>query len=53
MAGYGPMQLVLNYLEELLGALRLGVVVDGEGIDIPDLLVETLLRGSNVTYALQ
>ena len=43
MAGYGPVELVLNHLDELLGALELGIAVDGECIDIADLLVEALL----------
>ncbi|HOV82155.1 MAG TPA: hypothetical protein PLN19_05970 [Methanothrix sp.] len=43
MAGYGPVELVLNHLDELLGALELGIAADGECIDIADLLVEALL----------
>jgi hypothetical protein len=37
------MQLVLDDLEECLGALCLRIIVNGKGIDFPDLLVETLL----------
>jgi hypothetical protein len=43
MTGDCPVQLVLHNPEEIECCIRVGIVIDREGVDIPDLLVEPLL----------
>ena len=49
----GPMQLVLHGGEEILRQRRTGVVIDREGVNIGDFLVEAAFAGPNLADALQ
>ena len=51
MAGDRPKHLVLHLLEKHLRRFGLGVVIDGRGVEVSDLLVESLFRCADVADA--
>jgi len=53
LSGDGPVQLVLNRGEEILGNRRLGIVIRRKGVDIGDLLIKSPLAGPDFPNPLQ
>ena len=48
MAVYGPVHFVLNHRKELVSDIRVRVIVVAGCIDVGDLSIKILLRGSDL-----